>query len=409
VALAPAHAAPPLKNTSILKSAAVKPHEDLFRFAPGKYRPLEIAWPENYIEPTLKYGLNMVLPQAVQKSLNFSAGYDRWAGLPTLNADYFMPVKAWNDKSLFFAPRLSITGKREAFSFGAGVRHLMTSDTMVGFHAFHDWVRPRRPGEEFLKQAGFGVEFSTLPGNHSDLSFSVNAYFPTNEKLVVGQHATTLVKESLPTGLDARFAFLLPPLVAPLDMRLSGRVHSYQGERTNMTGYNAALTVSSRDGMFNASLEHAKDTGKGEELKVEGNITLAFDWTELFTGKTPFSAPYQASDTRFDRRIRDSLYNRVVRKHDLPADRSEKRLNLLASVSQRTVAFTGGFPDLPHAQLTVQVSQSPWRDCAEVVSDSRGLYSGKVTLRPGKYRIRLFHKGSGRISDEREVLVRESD
>ena len=71
--------------------------------------------PESYIDPTLKYGLNLVLPQTIRRGLNFDAGYDRWEGLPTMQADYFLPIKGWKDKSIFLSPRISLTGTKRAF------------------------------------------------------------------------------------------------------------------------------------------------------------------------------------------------------------------------------------------------------------------------------------------------------
>ena len=160
--------------------------------------------PERYIDPTVKYGLNLVLPPTIRKGLSFDAGYDRWEGLPTVQADYFLPIKGWSDKSIFFSPRISLNGSKESYSLGAGFRHLVTSEMLVGFHAFHDWTRPRRAQGQFLKETGVGLEFSALPGYFSDISLSVNAYFPTNEKLTLLDDGTKIVREKFSSGADAR-------------------------------------------------------------------------------------------------------------------------------------------------------------------------------------------------------------
>ena len=81
-------------------------------------------------------------------------------------------------------------------------------------------------------------------------------------------------------------------------------MHSYRGERTDLTGYNAGLSLNTRDGMLRASFERGKDAFQGDYYKVEGNVTLAFDWTDLLNGKNPFSAPYQPSSTRFSRKMK---------------------------------------------------------------------------------------------------------
>ena len=208
--------------------------------------------PESYIDPTLKYGLNLVLPQTIRRGLNFDAGYDRWEGLPTMQADYFLPIKGWKDKSIFLSPRISLTGTKESFSIGGGFRHLITSETLVGFHVFHDWTRPRRLKGEYLKEAGVGVEFSALPGRYSDLSMGVNAYFPVNERQTLANHGNSLVREIFPTGFDARVAFLLPAIVDSLDVRMDTELHSYRGDRTDVRGYRAGLSLKSRDGMWTA-------------------------------------------------------------------------------------------------------------------------------------------------------------
>ncbi len=370
------------------------------------HKAVEIKWPEQYIDPTFNYGLKLVLPEVVRKGLSVDAGYDRWEGLPTMRVDYFLPIKAWTDKSVFLSPRVCLTGQKESFSVGAGFRHLINSDTMIGFHAFHDWVRPRRSGGQFLKEAGVGVDFAALPGRYSDLSLTVNAYFPVNQRRREAHGGNMMVRESLPTGVDAQLGFLLPALVDPLDIRVNGQVHSYRGENTNLTGYKAGVTLSSRNGMFTTVLERERDTLRGDNYNVQGTLTLAFDWSDLLEGKTPFSAPYATPETRFSRNMRDSLHERVVRNHDLPTDRVRTPLRLEAEVVDRTVSFAGAFPNLPLSRVTVQLSQSPWRDAVEVVTDAGGSYRGALRLKPGTYRMRLIHKPTGRISNVRTVIVK---
>lgn len=369
----------------------------------------ELQWPEQYIEPAMNYGLNLVLPKPLRDGLMLDAGYDRWAGMPTLKADYFLPVKAWSDKSIFLTPRLSLTGTRETFSVGAGIRRLINSETLVGFHAFHDWVRPRGSTASFLKEAGVGLELSALPGMYSDLSLSVNAYVPINERRLVSQRGRALVKETLPYGADAQVGLLLPPLVDSMDIRVDAAVHTYRAEQTNLSGYTAGITLSSRDGMLSATVEQGRDTVNGENINVRGSLNLAFDWTELLAGQIPFSAPYSVPAERYNRRIRDSLYARTARQHDLPTDRTERPITLASTVLSDTVSFRGSFPDLPNSLVTVQVSQSPWRDITDVVTDSKGRYSGKISLAPGKYRFRLIHKKTGLVTHAAKIVIHERD
>lgn len=363
------------------------------------------SWPTHYIDSTINYGLGLVLPQALRKGLQFQAGYDRWEGLPTVHADYFLPLKAWADKSIFFSPRVSLSPTRESFSVGAGFRHLITSEALVGFHAFHDWTRPRRFGGEFLRQAGVGLELSILPGYFSDVSLGVNAYLPVNRRSTVSPDSRLLIEESLPAGGDIRLSILLPPLLSWADLRLDSTGHSYFGQKTNTAGFNLRGSLSARNGLFYFSAEHGKDELGEAFSRFSGGVSLAIDWEQLLQGNNPFSAPYVISSTRYNRRIRDSLYERVTRKHDLQADRTEKEIALAAIVCDGTVSFRGAFPDLPNSRVTVQVSRSPWEDCMEVITDSKGLYNGKLALSPGRCKIRLIHKPSGRVSDTTTVII----
>jgi hypothetical protein len=371
---------------------------------PNGYPTAESARPEYSLDPALQAGLNMVLPQTWRNGLSLDAGYDRWEGLPTLRADYFLPVKAWNDKSIFSTQRVSLTGARESFSVGAGFRHLLTSQTMLGFHAFYDWVRPRRLGGHFLREAGVGVEFAALPGRYSDLSVSLNAYLPVNDRRFSDPRTNVIVKETLPLGWDARGSFQLPAMVDWLDFRLNGEYHSYRAEKISLSGYSAGLSANSRNGLFTVSLEHSRDRVLGENNAVRATLNLVFDWQALLEGRQPFSAPYKASSMRFNRKMQERLYDRVVRKHDLPTDSVERPTTLAALVSEETVVLSGEFP-IPNSRVTVQVSQSPWRDVAEMTTDSEGNYSGRLALAPGEYRIRLMHKGSGKYSDTRTIVV----
>lgn len=362
---------------------------------------------ELHIEPALKQGLNLILPTTLQRNLNFDAGYDRWEGVPTVSLDYFLPIKGWNDKSLFFTPRISMTGIRESFSMGAGVRQMLTAETMVGFYAFNDWIRPRRLKGEFLKEAGVGVELSTLPGHFSDLTISMNAYLPINERRILKNEGNLLVREMLPAGGDARIDFQLPALTKHLDIRLDGEVHSYRSETTNLTGYRAGLNVRTRDGMLNGRVEASRDSRFGENYRLEGNISLSFDWVDLLNGRNPFSPPYRALDSRFSRNVRDSLYGRVTRKHDLPMDKTESKTTLMAEVTDNTVFLSGGFPHLSNSWVTVQTSQSPWEDSMDIMTDSSGAYAGRLDMPPGIYRVRLVHKPTGRVSNVKTIVVEE--
>jgi len=380
-----------------------------FRPAPNPWKSIEPELPEIYIDTTLRQSLNQLLPQHFRKGLNLGASYDRLVHLPTMHLDYFLPVKAWPDKSFFLNPRISLTSKNESLSVGAGFRHLLGSDVMVGFHTFHDWVRPRKQSDQFLKEIGVGFELSVLPGKYSDIIISGNAYFPINERSSLFQGEDLLSREALCTGFDARIGFGLPALVNWLDMRLDARAHSYRGAATDDTGYKAGLSVNTRDGMFRAVFEQEKDNRKGEQYRIEGSINLAFDWKDLLNGEVPFSAPYSIPQSRYNKKIRDALSERVVRKHDVPSDRTERRLALVTRVSDQTVFFSGGFAELPNARVTVQVSQSPWQDRGEVITDSSGCYSGTVKLQPGTYRLRLIHRPTGRISSEKMVVIPKKD
>ncbi len=363
--------------------------------------------PEIYIEPTIKYGLNFALPKAVKKNLSYDVGYDRHEGLPTGRLDYFIPIKKWSDRSIFFNPRVSLSSSKESFSLGMGTRHMITAKSMVGFHVFHDMTRNRRERGEFLRQIGLGAELSLLPGKHSDLTMSLNTYFPGNERFRLKKDPNVLVREILPTGYDAKIDFLLPALFKTIDIRLSGSGHSYRANSTDLSGYTADLNFRSRDGLWSATAEKSAESRSGDNYKVEGAINLAFDWSKLLEGANPFSAPYSVPDMRFDRKVHDSLYQKAVRKHDLPMDRTETKVTLLAQVNDDEVSFSGIFPHLAHSPVVLQTSRSPWADFVEVATDGLGAYSGQVKMPPGVYRIRLLHKASGRVSNMKTVVVED--
>ncbi|MFH0959281.1 MAG: hypothetical protein V1897_11315 [Pseudomonadota bacterium] len=360
---------------------------------------------ERYLPYTLGYGLRMALPTPLKNNFDFDAGYDKWLGLPTMKLDCFIPARAWNDKSVFFAPRVSTTGRNESFSVGAGIRQLITSESMIGFHAFHDWTRDRKPGTEFLRQAGFGVEFSALPGYFSDITVSANAYFPTNTRKELKNDGISLFSETLPGGADARVNVLLPNFSSWLDFRLDASAHTYSGLNYNSSGYTTGVAINSRDGSLRMRFEQRQDSGRASNFSVTAGLQLAFDWKALLDSKNPFSAPYTYSDTRYNRKIRNTLFSKVSRKLDLPQNRLEQRSTLMASVAGDTVTFTGGFPNLPYSTLTVQVSHSPWRDYSEIVTDAQGAYYGAISMPPGICRVRVLHKPTGWATPPKTVVI----
>jgi hypothetical protein len=361
---------------------------------------------EHHLPYSFNYGLRMALPAPLRNNFDFSGGFDKWTNLPIVKTECFVPVKAWPDKTIFFTPRINLTGRNECYSLGAGVRQLITSEMMIGFHTFYDWNRPRRSDGDYLREAGVGVEFSALPGHFSDLTVSANAYFPINTREEIRNNGVSMVKESLPEGGDARISLLLPPIISWLDLRLDASAHRYVGRNSNISGYRTALSVNSRDGMFNMTVDQGEDSRLGRNYGVTAGIRMAFDWNALLDARNPFSAPYHYSSTQhYNRKIRNSLFSKVNRKYDLPEDRFEQRSTLMASVMGDTVTFTGGFPNLPYSTLTVQVSQSPWQDYSEITTDDNGAYYGAISLPPGVCRLRVLHKPSGRVTEPKTVVI----
>ena len=135
---------------------------------PGKIAPNplkhESESPDLYMEQGAKLGLKKVLPEPMNRNLSFSAGYDQWKKIPTLKADYLLPIKAWPDKTVLFQPRINLGHTNESLSLGLGFRQILTPEVMIGFHAFHDWVSPRFSAWDALKEAGVGFEIFGIAG-----------------------------------------------------------------------------------------------------------------------------------------------------------------------------------------------------------------------------------------------------
>jgi hypothetical protein len=251
------------------------------------------------------------------------------------------------------------------------------------------------------------MEIEALPGMYSDLTFAANAYLPVSETFRFERNNTVFVREALAHGADARIGLLLPAMVDALDARVDAGVYTFHGEATELTGYSVALTMSSRDGMLSASCAQEQQLGEAAQLKLDGKLTLVFDWAAVLQGKNPFTAPYQRPSQRYSRAIQESLRQRVVRNYDTPKDRSERIAMLNTRVVGDMVSFCGAFPEFPNAKVVVQTAQSPWFDHAEVSTDSKGFYLGRVKLPPGSYRLRLVHKPTGRASQESVVEIKQ--
>lgn len=363
---------------------------------------------ESYVPAVINYGLSQTLPSNISRGIEMDVGWDHFRGAPILKLDYFQAIKAWNDKSVFLSPRVSLNGIAESYSVGAGFRHMLTSDSMVGFYAYHDWIRHRNADGDFLRQGVAGVEFSALPGNFSDLKVSANAYFPANVRETVAHSGTALFRESLPEGGDVKASVLAPPIFPYFDIRLEGQAHSYRGSNTNVAGHRASVSVNSRDGLLNANFSYGRDSAWGEQYSLNAGVNLTFDWNCLIKGENPFSAPYRVFDKRYNRKVRDGLFAKAVRKHDPPLNRSEVRSTIMANISGETVTLTGGFPDIPNSIVTVQVSQSPWRDCMDIQTDGNGSYYGMISLPPGACKLRLIHKPTGRVTEAKTIMISDS-
>lgn len=401
----PAHPADPQASPQLVNVHSVNLPVDPLRPPPNPRRSQEIAWPEHYITPTLDYSLNLLLPLELRKSVGLEGGYDRLQGLPTGKADLFVPIKTWKDRSFFFTPRVSLEGKREAFSMGTGFRRKAGDRSVIGMHAFHDWVRPRGSQNTFLRQAGFGVELSSFPGT-AQLTLGANVYVPVNERhqfASLGKD-TTIVREALSHGIDGRLSLTLPALTEYVDTRIDARIHRFWGEESRKAGHEVGISLTSRNGMFSGSFRQFRQGSDQDHFKVEGAVTLAFDWMSIMNGVNPFSAPYPARP-RLEPDVNYRLYQRVARTYDVPGDRRERKIALTARVSDDVVSFSGAMPELANARLAVQTSQSPWVGRSEVTTDSRGFYSGSLILPPGQYKLRLIHKSSGRTSEVTSVHV----
>jgi hypothetical protein len=376
-----------------------------FRQPLDPWRSKVVKWPEYYIDPTLKHGLSLLLPTSVRQAINIDANYDRWHSTPILDVDCFLSLQSWKDKCLFLAPRVSLTSDREAISLGGGIRHLINDRMMIGFHAFHDWVRGRNVKTKFLKDVAVGLEISALPGRYSDLIFSFNAHFPVNSNFSQDTTGDYIITETLVQSAEAKLGFLLPAMVNWIDARIDGLAEALSGDQTSSLGYKFGLTVNTRDGLLTGRLEHGWDLYGKEHFNVSANLALTFDWPALLDLRNPFSAPYGVPDSRYNRDLSQSMTSRVRARLDLPVDQTVTRIALATSVYGNAVWFAAGFPDLPNTRLTIQTAQSPWIDRSEAITDSRGSCKGMLKLKPGTYKIRLIHKPSGRVSDVQTIVI----
>lgn len=407
--LSPARGDDPLRiHQPLLESHALNLPLNPLRKPTNIWKPEESRWPEYYIDPTLDYALTKVLPQSFRKTLDLDLGFDRWIGLATGKADcFFSTTSREGAAAVFFNPALVFTGAKETASVAVGARGLLTDRIAVGINVFHDWERPRASNECFLRTAGMGIEVSALPGYHSDLTFSANGYIPLNERQRAIESGATLVREALPVGADASLKLLLPPVVDRLDTTLEAKWHGFQGENISSSGYELSVGVSSRDGMFSVKGKREEEFGGVAKESVTAGINLCFDWEKAMELRNPFFAPYQLNTQRFDRDLRQSLTAKLGRRPPLPMDRSLHNLALQARVEGDTVFYRGGLAHLINTPVTVQTSSSPWQDRGEVVTDGKGMFRGRISLAPGKYRLRIIHKPSGRSTAEQYVVIED--
>jgi len=249
------------------------------------------------------------------------------------------------------------------------------------------------------------VELSSFPGT-AQLTLGANVYIPVNERHQfgnLGSHAT-IVREALSNGIDGRLSLTLPALTEYVDTRIDARVHRFWGEESRKAGHDVGFSLTSRNGMFSGSFRQFRQGENQDHFKVEGAVTLAFDWMSIMNGVNPFSAPHP-SRPRLEPDVDYRLYQRVARNYDVPGDRRERKIALTARVAEDVVSFSGAMPGLANERVTVQTSQSPWVGRSEVTTNSRGFYSGSLRLPSGRYKLRLIHKSSGRTSEVTSVHV----
>jgi hypothetical protein len=390
----------------IQREAIYKPLNPL-AFPRNPWRPVEEAWPEYYINPLLSYGLDEFLPSRYRQKLNLEAGFDRWAGVPTFSADYLFIPGSWGSTRLHVTPKVSFDSGQESYALDAGIRRLVSSRFLVGVHVFHDWVRPRGSRAPLLGLGGAGFEISALPGRFSDLTISANAYIPTRTRHMTTSDRTFLLEESLPKGADIQVGVVLPSLTEYLDVTLEGQGFVFEGGLAPSSGYRVGLALGSRDGMLGLSVSQGQNRGQKSSVEVQASLNLTADWNALARGDNPFSPPRAIPRSRYERDLALQLEKRPERRHKMPITRSRKRMALVTDTHGEVVSFSGGFPQLSHAELTAQTSQSPWQNRGTIFTDEHGCYSGTLRLPPGEYLFRVIHKASGKASRARRITVRK--
>jgi hypothetical protein len=285
---------------------------------------------------------------------------------------------------------------------------MWTENLFIGLNVWHDWKSPAADSSHSLRQVVAGMELSALPGRHSDLSLAANVYLPANSLEYYNSENGVVIRKKIAGGAEAAVRFKLPAMNQYFDAEAHGEFNAFRGMDTDTLGYSGGLTFSSRNGLAVVSADYGYDrNGEVGERRysLAAELSMVFDWTAALHGSNPFSAPYPASDQRFDRDLSASVGSRASRNHEARVDEIERPIGLSAAVYGNSVEFQAGFPDLPNSEFLVQTSQSPWIDRGVIRSDQNGLCAGRIRLESGIYLLRLKNKATGRYTNPVEIQV----
>jgi len=209
-----------------------------------------------------------------------------------LTLDYLLPVNLSADSTIFGEAHSefqnfwkTFTGSanhRVDLSFGAGYRRILGKHTLLGINGFYDTTRL---GGIWYSSGSLGLEMAAiLPGNDAvDLSF--NWY----GNLFNGSVLANVFRRG-PQNFDCQAGYSHELWEGGPDLRLYAAGYRFSADY-EVYGGRAGAELKTRDGMFVAKYEVARDPVNRTYHTVGGYVNVGLRLSNLLSGENPFEMP----------------------------------------------------------------------------------------------------------------------
>jgi hypothetical protein len=287
-----------------------------------------------------------ILPRISNLEIGYLYQFGNVISTGRLTFDYVLPAYPSNDSAAFGEAHAEFTnfGKtlqrifssgnttttergypdRIDLSFGGGYRKIFGDNLLLGVNAFGDTTKL---ADQWYGSGGVGFEMAALGAGNDLVELNFNFY----GDLFQGRNSIVNAFRNGPRNYDASVAYSVQLGAEGPDLRL--KLTGYRFDiGTSQYGGNADAELKSKNGVFSLRGGVGHDPVNGWYHTVGGFVNVGIQFSNMFSGESPFTAPEPIFKS--PRNLRRLLSRKVDRNYiSPPANAARVRTAALGGIS----------------------------------------------------------------------------